>query len=106
VQLAKKKAVGFKEDEPLRKQSPKPPTVMGEISSEESSELDTSKAHEEECINNDHGRGMTMVEKEALAMSTKLLGKVKEMVINETKASIDTCFHQLHSSINRERDSL
>ena len=49
---------------------------------------------------------MTIVEKEALAMSTKILGKVKEMVINETKASIETCFHQLHSSINRERDSL
>lgn len=68
--------------------------------------MDTSKANEEEGINNDLGRGMTMVEKEALAMSTKILGKVKEMVINETKASIDTCFHQLHSAINRERDTL
>jgi hypothetical protein len=39
---------------------------------------------------------MTMVEKEALAMSTRILGKVKDMVIKETKQTIEQSVLQLH----------
>lgn len=49
---------------------------------------------------------MTLLEKEAYAMSVKMVGKAKELILKETNSSLDEIYFKLNSSINKDRETL